>query len=595
MNVIRSSCLQVVALGALIALPGVASESTPVREPRAPQLHTPATLDEPKSQSTSSSDLNTVPGTLTPPDSAHEIPHSDSSEPDDEVRTGSIRRVTLGLTPLDVPMPGTSAVDHAVKMGESPELTPLTPQLIALRRQVRDVLTSYYPKHLNTREHSPWEVMHGIIAYGVRAQLFLEQPGGQKANAIGWMLFNGPMEGEQIFTMSGGKIVARKGPGLQGHYGQLLAILAQSHLQRDYPMKIQGRSFTLEDLIQHEMSDCEAGTELTFKLIGLAHYLDSDATWRSQNGQTWSISRLLHEELKQPIRGAACGGTHRLMGYSYSINRRAKQDKPIDGEFLRAATFLRDYHRYTFSLQNSDGSFSTEWFARRADKPDVDRKLKTSGHIIEWLAFSLSDANLRDARMIRAVDFLSGIMARDKEHAWEVGPVGHAIHALALYDRRVFQPHDQQLPVAALPAKPKATAPATLQPAESGTLKPRSTPVELRTAQQPYKSRKLELPPSERNYKPAVKKPNGTIPTAKAPATKAPVTPAPVTKVPTQAPVVKTPEAKPEPAKELVADEPALEGPSISKPTDEASENGLPRVKFPSESGPELQLQPEPR
>jgi hypothetical protein len=209
------------------------------------------------------------------------------------------------------------------------------------------------------------------------------------------------------------------------------------------------------------MSDCEAGTELTFKLIALMHYLDSDQTWTSNTGETWSIQRLVKEELKQPIRGAACGGTHRLMGLSYAVNKRIKRDKPVVGEYARAQKFIQDYHRYTFSLQNRDGSFSTEWFTRRADSGDTDRKLKTTGHISEWLSFSLTDEELRDPRMIRAMEFLAGILNQSPNHKWEIGPLGHALHALVLYDSRVFKPHDD-----------RSSEPSTQQPTVQTAQKP---------------------------------------------------------------------------------------------------------------------------
>ena len=104
------------------------------------------------------------------------------------------------------------------------------------------------------------------------------------------------------------------------------------------------------------------------------------------------------------------------------------------GEFRRAQTFIQDYHRYTFSLQNPDGSFSTEWFTRRGDNPDIDRRLKTSGHILEWIGFSLSDEELRDPRMIKAVDYVATMLLKNDKHTWEIGPLGHGLHALAIYD-----------------------------------------------------------------------------------------------------------------------------------------------------------------
>jgi hypothetical protein len=251
--------------------------------------------------------------------------------------------------------------------------------------------------------------------------------------------------------------------------GQFLAILAQSHVKIDYPMEVGGKKFTLRDFVEHEKADCEAGTELTFKLIGLMHYVDSDETWTSRNGQQWSIERLIHEEIKQPIRGAACGGTHRLMGLSYAVRKQIKRGKPVEGEFRRAQIYINDFHRYAFSLQNDDGSFSTEWFTRPAADRDVQRRLKTSGHIIEWLSFSLIDEDLRHPKMVQAVDYLAGILKNDPKRKWEVGPLGHGLHALAMYDTRVFKPADAidspiVAPVIRQPAAPVDSPKAATKP-----------------------------------------------------------------------------------------------------------------------------------
>jgi hypothetical protein len=315
----------------------------------------------------------------------------------------------------------------------------LTPELLALKDKVRKVLAMYYPRHQNSRDNTPWEVMHAIIAYGVNTQIFKDGPGSQPVNAVGWMCYNYPCAGQRILFINRGKIDASRGVGVQGHGGQFLAILAQSHVNDDYPMRAEGKSFTLTDLIEREKETCVAGEELTFKLIALMHYLDSDATWTTPDGQEWSIQRLIREELKAPIRGAACGGTHRLMGFSYAVNKRVARGTPIVGEFRRAQVFIQDYHRYTFSLQNPDGSFSTAWFERKGNDPSIDRRLKTSGHILEWIGFSLSDGELRDPRMVKAVDYLATILLENDKHPWEIGPLGHGLHALAIYNERFFK------------------------------------------------------------------------------------------------------------------------------------------------------------
>ncbi len=182
--------------------------------------------------------------------------------------------------------------DDVAPHGTSRELSP---RMDALRSRVREALAYYHRKQLNTRDNNPWEVMHSIVAYGVDSQLHRNGPDGQTVNAISWLCWNGDCKGTRILEVTGNRLAARKGPQVQGHPGQLLAILAQSNVATNAPIKVGDKHFTLEDLIESEKSGCQGGTELTFKLISLSHYLDSDARWKSADGQNWSIERLVRE------------------------------------------------------------------------------------------------------------------------------------------------------------------------------------------------------------------------------------------------------------------------------------------------------------
>lgn len=312
----------------------------------------------------------------------------------------------------------------------------LTAQQIQLRERIRDVLAYYYNRQENVAEHSPWGIMHVLISYGVDTEII---GNNRKMNAIGWLCWNGACRGQQLFYLQGNRMQTPIGPGVQGHAGQFMAMLAQSRVKSIYPMRIEGKDFTVADLIEHEKLTCEAGTELTFKLIGLSHYLDTEATWKAESGERWSISRLIREELAQPIVGAACGGTHRMTGFTYAVRKREKEGKPIDGQFLRAKKFLDDYIDYTFYLQNQDGSFSTDFFRGRNGYGDINRRIETTGHILEWFVATLSDEQLRDPRVVKAVSYLTSLMMDNRENEWEIGPRGHALHALAIYGERVFK------------------------------------------------------------------------------------------------------------------------------------------------------------
>lgn len=354
----------------------------------------------------------------------------------------------------------------------------------ALRKKVRGVLDFYRRQMLNARENNCWELMHAIVAFGVQSNVRRGATQGSAVNSIAWLCSGAECAGRPLMYLDHGRITAAKGPYVQGHHGQFLAILAQSKVMPNYPILVGKRSFSVEDLIETEKLSCFSKTELTFKLISFAHYLDSDATWKNSKGETWSIERLIREEIDATINGAPCGGTHRLMGLSYAVHERIKQGQPVDGEFLRAQTYVDDYHRYTFRLQNPDGSFSTDWFKGRAAKPDLDRRLQTSGHILEWLAYSVPDETLDDPRFIKSVTYLAGILDADRSRKWSVGPLGHGLHALALYEERMQRLEEQEPPesVARREVRPRHETPALEFSPEAEASQPVIVPVSPRRA-----------------------------------------------------------------------------------------------------------------
>jgi hypothetical protein len=361
----------------------------------------------------------------------------DPSQEDSEA--GGDEPAATGTKAKEKPKSGRVATQKSEPSGDiappEPPAAPLPPELVELRGKIRECLAWYYFRPENVATRSPWGVMHAMIAYGVDTQVISNN---QRVNAIGYLCYNGTCNGQRLFYTQNGQIQTQIGPGVQGHAGQFLAMLAQSRVKKDFPMQIDGYQFTVADLIEHEKLTCRPRTELTFKLIALTHYLKSDEKWRSNDGQEWDIPRLIKEELAQPINGAACGGTHRLTGFSYAVRKREQRGEPIEGQWKRAKTYIEDFHDYTFKLQNDDGSFSTEWFVMRADSPDPARRLQTTGHIVEWLAYSLAKDELTDPRMVKSVEYLTDLLLERKYDRWSIGPLGHGLHALAIYDERVF-------------------------------------------------------------------------------------------------------------------------------------------------------------
>lgn len=304
-----------------------------------------------------------------------------------------------------------------------------------LEDRINSCMAYYYTHKESLTKRSPWAVMHTILPFGVETDI---KAGPRNVNAIGWMCYNGVCKTQRMFQTTSTGFRTNVGPGVQGHEGQFLAVLAQSSVPRNFPMVIGKSRYTVSDLIRYEMVTCREKSELTFKLIGLSHYLSPKQTWRDEHGHTWNLEKLVREELDQPVVGAACGGTHRLMGLSYALMMRRRYQQPINGHWARADVYINDFVQYAWSLQNPDGSFSTDWFEGRANEPNMERKVQTTGHILEWLVFTLPAEELEDPRVAKSIDFLLSQVYDHRDKDWPIGPRGHSLRALSLYNQRVF-------------------------------------------------------------------------------------------------------------------------------------------------------------
>ena len=109
------------------------------------------------------------------------------------------------------------------------------------------------------------------------------------------------------------------------------------------------------------------------------------------------------------------------------------------------------------------GSWGPYFLAAKSTSPDIASQLRSSGRILEWLALSLPEQKIEDPRMLKGVEYVTGLLGTQR-YQWntpslstrEIVSVGHALHALNIYDERVFKPAD--LPPAA--QKPAADKPA---------------------------------------------------------------------------------------------------------------------------------------
>ena len=312
----------------------------------------------------------------------------------------------------------------------------LTSSVRQMKPAMSQCLKYYFGRPESANVRSNWGMLHAIMVWGADTPILA---GNDQYNAIAWIAGNNHCAGKPLLIHENGRMVATTGIGLQGHQAQFLAVLALCNVPLDYPLYVGDTRYTIDDLVKEEMLACRTGEELTFSLIGLSHYLDTDTRWTNVQGENWDLPRLLKEEMSQPIVGSACGGTHRLMGFAHALRKRRMEGREITEQWKRAEIYTDDFVQYAFKLQNRDGSMSTDWFEGREDNGSMDRKVQTTGHMVEWLLSVLPDSQLQNPRLVSAVRYLNNAMNRNRSHEWKIGPKGHALRALAMYYDRVYQ------------------------------------------------------------------------------------------------------------------------------------------------------------
>ena len=359
--------------------------------------------------------------------------------------------------PLDAPKKESPAGQAAAK---SPTASPklpvpaaaprprpaLSPSMAALRDRVRAVRATHFQDPLNTNDNTPSQILKFCLAFGCDTEIRYGSVAGGAMSGIGALCYNYPCGGYRLLVLDKDKPVARVGYGLQDCPGELLAMLAQSSVPESYELRIGTWRGKVADLVEAEKLSCVAGGDLSQKLIGLSHYLPHDAAWKNARGDAWSFERMVREELHRTPAADSADATNHLLGLASVLERRVRAGQPVDGQYERARKFLDEYQTFAFSLQNSDGSWNPAFFGAKGTGRDVAGSLRATGRILEWLCVSLPAERLEDRPLVLAVTYLVSVLENYFAPAnvvyaspREIDGLMHALHALRLYDHRVFK------------------------------------------------------------------------------------------------------------------------------------------------------------
>ncbi|MGE3778709.1 MAG: ADP-ribosylation factor-directed GTPase activating protein isoform b [Pirellulaceae bacterium] len=315
----------------------------------------------------------------------------------------------------------------------------------ALQRRLDETLDLVYrDRRLNVRDHAAWQIVHGAVAFG---RDFPMEREGEIVSAVDYLLAGGTMKG---WNLQPGDLLGGR-PGLravleagsktgQGHYDQWLGYLSGCNLSPDQSIVVDGKTYTLSDLIAQVEWDVprNAAQEYSWTLMGLTAYHPTDYRWTASDGQEWTIERLVNIEAEQDLRTSACGGAHRLCGLTLAYNRHKTQGGQDTGGWKLAKDRIEQSVKTAREYQNSDGSLSSNYLDRPGRSADLVENLGATGHIFEFIVLAVPDSEIRAAWIQHAALFLCDVLQRTKNVPLECGALYHGAHGLVLYRERLF-------------------------------------------------------------------------------------------------------------------------------------------------------------
>jgi len=296
-------------------------------------------------------------------------------------------------------------------------------------------------RQLTAGVHTPWQIVHGILA--MRHDFILKTPEGGEISAIDWMASGVLHDGLPLFEVTpyGGRGHPFTKPyAFEGHPTQFMGYMSMSDLPLDFVFKAgkDGKDkVTVADIINDAKMQVKEGPEITWTLWALTHYLPPDAQWLNAAGEPWSIERMVQIQIRESVLTSACGGTHGLFALSYARNKYIATRKPLRGVWLEADQKIQRYITEARALQNSDGSFSAAYFRGAQHSTDFATRLPANGHILEWLMIALEERRLSEPWVRKGVASVAQDLIDNRKTPADCGPLYHALHALNLYNYRV--------------------------------------------------------------------------------------------------------------------------------------------------------------
>lgn len=340
-------------------------------------------------------------------------------------------------TPTPITTPGSLFPNSQPEVIKQTAATLKEIQREDLPQLINDAVSISSRRYLTADVHTPWQIMHGLLALRDQYKIKVD---GEKVSALNWLTERRFYKGQPIIehTAHGGRFHTFTEPyAFEGHPNQFLAIATMSELPVDFAFNTTvGGQVTIQDMINNAKADVNDREEITWTLWALSRYLPVDTEWFSAAGEPWSIERLVQIQTYANPVDAACGGTHGLFALSLARNSYLSTGRPLRGIWLEADQKIKRFVAKSKSLQNPDGTFSTEYFKGPGKSSEFGKRIATSGHILEFLMVAAQDDQLQQEWMQKAVFAVANDLVENRKAAADCGPLYHALHALVLYRQR---------------------------------------------------------------------------------------------------------------------------------------------------------------
>lgn len=312
-----------------------------------------------------------------------------------------------------------------------------------LQTLVEDAINVTSRRMLTADVNTPWQIAHGVLA--LRDQYYLKTTDGKTVKALDWISSGPTFAGKPWFvtTTFGGKGQPFTEPyHFEGHPNQFLALFTLARLPREFEFTAaeNGRKFTIADWIHNAKMECNDHEEMTWTLWSLAFYIEPDAEWYNKDGEQWSMERLIRKQMQTPVTKAACGGNHGLFAIACARNAYLQAGNPLRGVWLEGHMYLQKYIQIARQWQNSDGSFSSQWYKSSEHSDDIARRLSTTGHCLEFLMVVLPQSEINQPWIRNAVNRIGRDLVDNQAEpigGKGVGGMYHALNALTIYRDRM--------------------------------------------------------------------------------------------------------------------------------------------------------------